>query len=375
MTLANILMLATALLFSKCQAPPVADTVEIDGTQFLAQQIPLEGTAVAAGYFNKDRYPDLVGAGAPQLSIFLGDGDGGLVRTSRVAGGEHPVDYAVTDLDADGDTDIVVANHETDYVTLLLGDGRGTFHPATHSPLRIAVRPHPHAVHAADLNADGHVDLVVDHREAEGMLTLRGRSEGRFDSTGQVVNVGGDPYRGMALGDLNEDGQLDLVTPNPSKVGVFLNTSSDQIAFTDAASVPAAAPFAVALGDLNGDDRLDLIAASDEGSPLVELFFGDGEGGFEEAPDSPVQFAPGAKKIAIGDFNGDGTADAAVSSYDSSDVLVLLGGPESIRTDFLPSGEHPWGMAVADFNADGKDDLVIADDATRRATVYLSLGK
>lgn len=368
-----IFVLAAALLLSGCQAAPVADTVEVGGIRFLLRSLSIEGAAVAAGDFDADGHPDLVSAGEPHLTVFLGDGAGGLLRSGRVPGGEHPVDYAVADLDADGDMDIAVANHETDYLTILLGDGSGAFAPAPTSPLRIDVSPHPHAVRAADLDADGHVDLMVDHREAEGVLILRGLGGGRFDTPGLLVEVGGDPYRGMALGDLNQDGKLDLVTPNPREVGVLLNASSDQIAFVQVPSVAAGAPFAVDLGDFNGDGRLDLIAASDEGSPLVEVFFGDGQGGFEEASDSPFRLAPGGKKIAVGDFNGDGVADAAISCYLSPDVLVLLGGRGSLRTGSLPGGEHPWGLAVADLNENGNDDLVIADDAAQRATVYVSI--
>jgi hypothetical protein len=153
----------------------------------------------------------------------------------------------------------------------------------------------------------------------------------------------------------------------------LLNTSDERIAFVRASPVDAESPFAVELGDFNGDGKLDLIAASDEGSPLVQLFWGDGHGGFTEAADSPLRFAPGGKNIVVGDFNGDGIDDAAVSSWLSSDVLVLLGGLGAIHTGTLPADEHPWGLATADLNGDGKDDLVIGDDIIHRATVYLTL--
>ncbi len=348
-------------------------TVAVGDARFVPHSIIVESAAVATADFDRDGHQDLVGAGEPHLTIFRGDGDGGLISFSHVPGGEHPVDFALTDLEEDGDVDIVVANHDTNYLTILLGNGHGAFQPASNSPLRIDVRPHPHSVRAADFDADGYVDLVVDHRQAEGLLILRGLGKGRFESPGTLVDVGGDPYRGMAVGDIDGDGKVDLVTPNPREVGVLFNASNEQIAFVRASPVAAEAPFAVEVGDFNGDDRLDLIAASDEGSPLVELFLGDGHGGFEEAADSPFRLAPGGKKIAVGDFNGDGIEDAAVASYQYSDVLVLLGGRGSIRTGYLSGGEHPWGLAAADLNGDGKDDLVISDDAADSATVYLSL--
>jgi hypothetical protein len=129
----------------------------------------------------------------------------------------------------------------------------------------------------------------------------------------------------------------------------------------------------VELGDFDGDGLLDLMVASGEGSEHVELFLGDGGGGFEESESSPFSIAPGGKKIAVGDFNGDGIADAVVASYQSSKVLVLLGGRDSIRNGYLPGGEHPWGLVATDLNEDGNDDLIVADDANPRAAVYLSL--
>ena len=366
----------------------VATSVEMDNQQetfvigdawFTSNSIAVkssESVAVASADFDADGHLDLVISGDPQLTILRGDGRGGLISSVRVPGGQQPIDFALADLDEDGDVDIVAANHDTDYLTVLLGDGNGDFQPAPVSPLHIAVSPHPHAVNAADLDGDGHVDLIVDHRQAEGLLVLRGLGTGGFESPGTLVEVGGDPYRGMAIGDLNGDAKPDLVTPNPDDAGVILNEShAGQISFHQASPVAAEAPFAVELADFNGDGQLDLIAASDEVSPLVEIFLGNGHGGFTQATGSPVNFALGAKNITVGDFNADGIADAAVACWQSSDVLVLLGGRDDFLTGSLPGGEHPWGLAAVDLNEDGVDDLVIADDASPQAAVYLSLGR
>lgn len=348
-------------------------TFTIGNARFLPQSIIVEHAAVAAADLNNDGHLDLVGSGEPNLTIFLGDGKGNLTPLYQVPGGEQPDEFTLTDLDHDGDADIVIANHDTDHLTILLGDGSGEFQSAPYSPFRIDVSPHPHVVQAADIDTDGRVDLIVDHRDGEGVLILRGLVEGSFESPGTLVEVGGDPYRGMAIGDINSDGKLDIVTPNPSNVGVILNASQEGIGFIQGTSVAAEAPFAVGLGDFNGDGRLDLITGSDEGSPHVELLLGDGTGGFEQADGSPFNLAPGAKKIIVGDFNGDSIHDAAIASYHHPQVLVVLGGRDSLQTGFLPGGEHPWGLAAADFNEDGKEDLVIADDAEPKAAVYLSI--
>lgn len=348
--------------------------IRFGDVSFTPRSFTVTAASVSAGDFNNDGYLDLVNAGEPELTILLGDGTGVVTPFSQVEGGEQPDEFALADLNEDGNLDIVVANHDTDHVTLLLGDGNGTFAPADGSPIRVDVQPHPHVVRSLDVDGDGHLDLMVDNRDAEGVLVLRGNGDGTFDMPGTQIDVGGDPYRGMAVGDINGNGKLDLVTPNPSEVGVLLNMSKDgRIAFDQLSPIPAEAPFAVELGDFNGDGRLDLIATSDEGSALVQIYLGDGTGKFTEAENSPFELAPGGKRIVIGDFNGDGLDDAAISSYQFLEVMVLLGETDSLQTGFLPGDEHPWGMAAADFNGDGRDDLVIADDVTHDATIYLSV--
>ncbi len=348
---------------------------ELGDVRFSSHHISLdssESVAVAAADLDGDGHLDLVTSGDPQLNLLYGDGTGEFASPVRVPGGDQPMDFALADLDQDGDIDIVIANHDTQYLTILLGDA-GEFRLAPYAPLQIAVAPHPHAVRAADLDLDGIIDLVVDHRDGNGLLILRGLSGGGFESPGTLIEVGGDPYLGMAVGDIDGDGKIDLVTPNPGEVGVMLNASGGRIEFEPGVPVAAQSPFAVGLGDFNGDGNLDLLAASDEGSPLVQLFLGNGLGRFEEAGDSPIRFAPGGKNIAVGDFNGDGLADAAVACWQSPDALILLGGRETFQTALLPGGEHPWGLAAADLNADGKDDLVIADDTRPQAVIYLSV--
>lgn len=341
--------------------------------RFTSWTLDVASSIIGTVDLDQDGHADLLVGGEPEITLFRGDGAGGLTLLARATGGKEPNDFAVADLDGDGHVDIVIPNHDTHNLTILLGEGAGRFVPADNSPLRVAVSPHPHTVRLADLDEDGRVDLLVDHRDGAGVLVLRGLGGGQLETPGTLVPVGGDPYLGMALGDLDKDGRVDLVTPNPDEVGVLLNRSGDGIAFVPAAPVQATDPFAVALGDFDGDGLLDLLTAAGEGSAVVQRFLGDGEGGFAEAADSPYQLAHGGKNIVVGDFNGDGVDDAAVSSYQSPDVLVLLGGPVAMKVSTLPGGRHPWGLAAADLNEDGRDDLIVVDDSSLTATIYLSL--
>ncbi len=369
----HVLPLATLLLLSACQA----DTVKIGGVAFAPERLEVgEGEpAMTFADLDNDGHQDLVvtNGADDDLIVFLGDGLGGLTRLGRFPAGQNPTDVAAADIDGDGVIDLVVANHETSYLTLLAGDGHGGYRAASNSPLTIDVDPHPHTIRAEDLDGDGHVDLMVDHRARGGLLVLRGLGQGAFETPGTVVDVGGDPYLGLATADVNDDGRLDLVTPNQDEVGVVLSVGSSGTEFVRAAPVPAVSPFGVALADLNRDGMLDVIAASDGDASLVEIFLGNGQGAFNEAADEPFRMAEGAKRIAVGDINGDGVEDALISSW-SSDVLVVLGGVAAFQTVRLQLRgiENPWGLAVVDLNEDGKDDFVIADGVSSLATVYLS---
>lgn len=384
-------LLACLGLLVACQPPPVAqpsppkqtapalpaDAVSIGGSFFIPRTVIVGENPedVAVADLNGDGHIDLVVThGQALVAIFLGDGQGGLTRRDDLAAGTQPQSPALADLNGDGALDVVVANHDTDHLTIFLGDGAGGFVPAPNSHLAVDVAPHPHTILAQDVDGDGWVDLLVDHRDGEGVLLLRGRGDGTFETPGMLVPVGGDPYLGMALGDLNGDGRLELVTPNPQAISVLLGDETAASGFRPLPSLVADDPFGVALGDVNGDGWLDIAAAGGERSASVYLFQGNGEGDFQAAEGFPLALERGGKKLAVGDLNGDGLADVAVANYRSPDVALFLGG-DPITQSSVPGGKHPWGLAFADLNEDGLDDLIVVDTDDPAIRLYVSVAE
>lgn len=325
---------------------------------------------VTVGDVDGDGRADLVISrqGSGEIAVLAGDGAGRFRLSGVFPAGENPVDIALGDYDEDGDLDAAVANHDTDYVTLLLNDGTGRFLLAPSSPLNVGVRPHPHAIETIDLDGDSHLDLLIDDRDAEAIAVFLGSGQATFARPGPRIAVGGDPYRGMAMADVDGDGTADLVTPNRDEIAVVLSASPS--GNRPPLKTAAERPFTVAAGDLTGDGIVDLIIGSEPGP--VSILRGAGSGRFEQDSALKWRRPSGGKKAVIGDLDGDGVGDAVVTNYMDSQVFVIWGGPAPMRTGEIPGGANPWGLVVADLTGDGLDDIVVVDQTGGEARVYLA---
>ena len=212
--------------------------------------------AIRTHDLNHDGRLDLVVSGGGSVFVLTGRGDGRFDVSWSSEAGENPVDLAIADLDADGLADLAVANHETDYVTLFFGVAGGGFERREHSQFRVDVSPHPHAVALHDVDSDGRPDLLVDDRSLESIRWFRGRGDGTF-SGAQMIDVGGDPYRGMSLADVTGDGLAD---------GTFSTAGRYEI---------ARGPTKSAAADLTGDGAAEVLVASYAGGEVAVLIGGD----------------------------------------------------------------------------------------------------
>ena len=189
-----------------------------------------------------------------------------------------------------------------------------------------------------------------------------------------LVPADGPPIRidrpnHVAIGDVNEDGHPDLVVATQtSAVTIVLGRGNGQFAPRPSGTISVPAPpDELALGDLDGDRHLDL-ALGNHDSYGVTLLIGDGRGGFRLAPSSPVVMKEGRQPhthgLAIADFNGDGKSDlVTVNSNDDNDVAVMLGDGTGRFTRAPDSpfavGPAPYPLAVGDLDADGAVDMVV----------------
>jgi hypothetical protein len=307
-------------------------------------------SSAALGDLDGDGKLDIVTAGSDAVGVLLGSGDGAFSAEAEYAAGDGAV-VAIGDLDGDGRQDVVTANYNASTVSVLLGTGGGKLADKTD----YATVSNPAGVALGDLNGDGQLDIaaVGSSLMFPAMVgVLLGIGGGRFAAQADY-GVGIDP-RGLAFGDVNGDGRLDLVVANAgymtnsSSVSVLLGKGDGTLAAkVDYPTDSRSHPTSIALADLNGDGKLDIVfLASSRGSVSVSL--GRGDGTFPVAVDYPVSGAG----IAVGDVNGDGKLDIATGGS------VLLGtgdGTFPSRIDYLSNGH--WFL-LGDVDRDGKLDLV-----------------
>ena len=284
-----------------------------------------------------------------------GDGAGhfAIKAIFEVPGG--PYSLAVGDFNGDGKPDLATTNLLASTASVLLGTGTGSYATFT-TPTSISVGASPFSLAVGDVNGDGKLDLVTASNNENTVSVLLGDGTGGLGSRADFA-VDSNP-NSVAIVDLNRDGNADLVTANRggSSVSVLLGDGAG--GFGNRADFAVGSdPYSVAVGDVSGDGKLDL-ATSNYSDNTVSVLLGDGAGGFGHR----VDFAVGSNpySVAIGDVNRDGKPDLVTgNTVGNSTVSVLLGngtGSFGAKTDFAVSG--PFSVAIGDFNGDGKPDLV-----------------
>jgi hypothetical protein len=256
-------------------------------------------------------------------------------------------------------------------VSVLLGNGDGTFQPAVNYPVGSGAR----SVTVGDFNGDGKLDLAVANLSDNNVTTLLGNGDGTFAAAGNYAV--GTGAVSVAAGDFNGDGKLDLAVANfySANVSVLLgngNGTFQPLAFRTLP--PGLHPSSIALGDFNADGRLDLAVGKSLGTN-VSVLLGNGDGTFQDAVDYPTGNVP--YWVTVGDFNGDGKLDLAVANEGSNNVSVLLGngnGSFATAVNYLAGGA-PIALGAADFNGDGKVDLAVANEGTDNVSVLLNTTK
>jgi len=402
----NVMSSSSLLGFARRAAPAAALGLALGGCGYHSHDyfpppvtIPVPNS-VAIADVNGDGTPDLLVATTADQRFAENAGYANVILNSPTTPGSfstgvqypttssNPSSIAVADLTGSGSLDLAVANFSRGSLALFMhGATPGTFQSAVLVPTGGA----PNQMVAADIDGDGKTDLVLADLSASGSVILLlqdAANPGKF--LAPVTLPTGNATSSVAIGDLNGDGEPDIVAAtydgggNNGTVYVFYQ-SAQRGRFAAAVKFPAGAqPQSVKIADVNADDLPDIVVANfgpgtdGTGSAGVSVLLQDPAhpGSFL----APVTYTTAGASIdvAVADLDGDGRPDLVVANLapaPTGSISVLLQDPAHAgaylaASDYAGFGQ-PLGVAVADLNGDGHPDIAAADGTS--ATVLLQI--
>ena len=271
---------------------------------------------------------------------------------------KNPISIAVGDFNRDRKWDLAVATEFNGGVAVLLGNGDGTFKPATYYTAGAAESSG--SIAAADLRGNGTLDLIVVNDATNSLQVLLGNGDGTFRAPASYQTP--DLPGVVMVGDFNGDRKLDLVTVEETGfchcISVLLGNGDGTFQEPPITMMPPVPPVALGIGDFNHDGKLDLVSIGFfGGSNEIDVLLGNGDGTFTLGASYTVGSGP--QSVAVGDFNGDHNLDLAVADTLSGSIDILLGnGDGTFRQGAMLPASFPTEITAADFNGDGKLDLL-----------------
>jgi hypothetical protein len=303
------------------------------------------------------------------VGIYLGNGDGTFRPATYYVEPNLLGGLVAGDFTGDGNLDII-ANTTNSGLALLKGNGDGTFQAFVEEPLSFS----PSQLIAADFNHDGKLDLAAVNATSGGYAVLLGNGDGTFQAP-TFYNVSPSAW---GAGDFNGDGNVDLfaatvVVSNgtPNLLVNLLLGRGDGSFQTQLTNINDQGGFSAVLsGDVNSDGKDDLLVdltnPGAAGPDTIEVFLSNGDGSFQRASAFPLTFS-GIPKLALADINGDGRLDLVAVHRGSATVMLGNGdgtfGP-AIQTALITGIDRFLGVqevVTGDFNNDGHLDVAMAN--------------
>lgn len=321
--------------------------------------------SIVMGDFNRDGAADLAVANTASgtVSVLLGNGDGTFATSVDYAAGTSPQAIVAGDFNNDGNTDLAIAGAGA--VTILSGDGTGGFSPSTTISIS---QGSAIGLSVADFNSDGFADLAVLDAANGAVDIYLGGQNGTFSPGGSLAAV--NPSA-LAAGDFNGDGYPDLAVISNGSVSIFLG-GLEGFALAGNYGV-GNGPLSVTVADFESRGVLD-IAVANLSDGTVSVLPGNGDGTFQ----NQTAYATGGTPsfVATADADGDGILDLIVTNSKEGTIAVLYGKGDGTFGVAVPYqvGTFPTAVAAGEFNKDGRTDLAVANGGDAHVSILLGAG-
>jgi len=326
---------------------------------FTPASLPLFGNQtwdVLAVDIDSDGDQDLlaVAAGLNQLGVQFNNGAGGFGASGVGHNvGAQPRALVAADFDGDCDMDIATANPWIggDNVAVFLNTN-GLFTTVNRAYVDTGANTLPYAIAAGDMNGDGDVDLVVGNYGTYQISVLHNNGAGGFPTWNDYASgLTGCCLTSLAVGDWDNDGDLDAVAANllTDQIAVVFNLNGAGALGSAQLYATSFRPWDVIASDVNGDDDLDLVLCNRVPPYQLQIMSNDGSGNFSAPVNRPLPAGSGPEDLAAADFDGDGKRDLAVIFNDNPAVATLVNSAvHDCNQDCIDDAAQPTGsMAVA----------------------------
>jgi hypothetical protein len=323
--------------------------------------------ALVIGDLNADGLLDIVtaNAGSNDISVLLGDGSGSFTTAGNYSVGSQPAAIVIGDFNNDSQLDIATGNAASPNISILLGNGTGGFG----TPLTLDIAMTVNSLIASDINQDGNLDLIASGQEADQSIAVL-LNNGLGDFAAPIFSNAAANRSGIAVGELTGLSGLDVIASGP--VATIIMQGDGTGALNYESKLYGYNTKSVELADLNNDGKLDIII-DDANDQSITTFMGNGRNlGFYEGDKAligqPIDFE-------IADIDGDGNRDIVAIKTDKKIVVLFNNGTlyseTFIATGVIDTSENLSALRLGDVNNDGLMDIIAVQSTTNQVAVFL----